>query len=85
MEPETEHDRLAREADLKRRCEAMGLVAVGSIVVAPMAAPVAVDASAVDHDNIAACLIYLAHKAGIEAGREMMRADLARLLAPREA
>ena len=81
MKPETEQQRQDRERALKEACEAMGLVCSGSIVVAPLGSPVAVDASAIDMGNIAACLMYLAYAQGMAHGRQQMREDMRRLLA----
>jgi len=80
MNPETEEQRFEREAAIKVAAEALGLVAHGSVVLAPLANPVAVDASAVDMNKFAACLMYLAHKAGVEEGREQVMEEIGAVL-----
>ena len=73
MESETTEKREAREAELRRLCEALGLTVAGSLVTARLDAKcVSVDASAIDHSRLVAALIYQAHQQGIELGREMV-------------
>lgn len=69
-----------RAARLKGLAEKMGLIVDGSTVIAPLAKPIAVDASAVDLDKLAASLMYLAFQAGRQTGRREIRDDLCRLL-----
>lgn len=80
MEPETELERADREGKLKVACEALGLIVHGSIVVAPLARPVAVDASMVDLGKLVASLMYLAQKAGEKYGRKQMKEEMLHLL-----
>jgi hypothetical protein len=53
----------------------------GSIVVAPLAKPVAVDASAIDQQNLVASLMYLAFESGKVVGRSELQSELKLLLA----
>lgn len=81
MEPETDQERDIRQAKLKKTCEELGLMVSGSIVVAPLAKPVAVDASAIDQQNLVASLMYLAFESGKVVGRSELQSELKRLLA----
>ena len=80
MEPETDQQREAREARLKQRCEELGLVVAGHIVVAPLLKPVAVDASCIDENTLVAGLMCLAFQAGERQGREALQGEINNLL-----
>lgn len=73
-------DEISRVERLNDVCEALGLVASGSVVVAPLPKPIAVDASAVDLDNPVPALMYLAYMSGVDAGKSEIREDLQRIL-----
>ena len=81
MEPETEAEKAGRESRLKTACEALGLIVHGSIVVAPLARPVVVDASAIDQGNLVSCLMRLAYSQGVSHGRDEVKEEMRRVLA----
>lgn len=75
MRPLTPEQEAAARDALARRCADLGLVLAkdGRTVIAPLARPVAVDASALDPDQFVAGLMYLAFKAGKRVGASEAR------------
>jgi hypothetical protein len=75
MEPETQEQRIYREAELKAIMEPLGLAVDGSIVTVTLTG-LSIDASALDHKHIVSGLIHMAHKQGVIDGKDQIAAEI---------
>lgn len=80
MEPDTLEAQETYQHKLKETCEALGLVVTGSVVAAPLAKPLAVDASCLDLSKPVPSLMYLAYLAGRRDADQDLREELMKVL-----